>query len=295
MALCNDVLVVMDKPTRAQVALARALALQDAGRGQLTLAAFVYHPMAEQTETFDTHQRRAVRAALLHERAQWLRERVLDAGAAARDVTLETVWTKDLAGWVTRTAEERHVTLVVKSVNPSQTMLHTPTDWRLLRDCPVPVLLVAGRPWRKKPVVLATLDLKRTDRRHTRLNQKVLDTAAEIGAVTGGVVHAVHAIEISEVLRDLDIVDSRKAVTQARVRAGTACDRLVASYGIPSTRVHLPVGKAGAAIQRIALKIKADLLVLGTTARRGLRGFVIGNTAERILTKTGCDVLALKP
>ncbi|NJN52807.1 MAG: universal stress protein [Gammaproteobacteria bacterium] len=34
---------------------------------------------------------------------------------------------------------------------------------------------------------------------------------------------------------------------------------------------------------------------MGTTARRGVKGLVIGNSAERVLAKAPCDVLALKP
>ncbi len=42
-------------------------------------------------------------------------------------------------------------------------------------------------------------------------------------------------------------------------------------------------------------KNAVDLLVLGTVARSGLGGFFIGNTAEKILNRIQCSVLALKP
>jgi universal stress protein E len=38
-----------------------------------------------------------------------------------------------------------------------------------------------------------------------------------------------------------------------------------------------------------------DLLVLGTVARHGLSGFVLGNTAERLLPEVPCALLAIKP
>lgn len=40
---------------------------------------------------------------------------------------------------------------------------------------------------------------------------------------------------------------------------------------------------------------KIDLLVMGTVARTGIQGFLIGNTAENIVQKIGCSLLALKP
>jgi nucleotide-binding universal stress UspA family protein len=38
-----------------------------------------------------------------------------------------------------------------------------------------------------------------------------------------------------------------------------------------------------------------DILVMGTVARTGLPGFVLGNTAENIVQKLSCSLLALKP
>lgn len=38
-----------------------------------------------------------------------------------------------------------------------------------------------------------------------------------------------------------------------------------------------------------------DVLVMGTVARTGIAGFIIGNTAENILQKINCSLLALKP
>lgn len=40
---------------------------------------------------------------------------------------------------------------------------------------------------------------------------------------------------------------------------------------------------------------KIDILVMGTVARTGISGFIIGNTAENILQKIHCSLLALKP
>ena len=38
-----------------------------------------------------------------------------------------------------------------------------------------------------------------------------------------------------------------------------------------------------------------DLLVMGTVARSGLSGIIVGNTAEKILNHVDCSVLTLKP
>jgi nucleotide-binding universal stress UspA family protein len=45
----------------------------------------------------------------------------------------------------------------------------------------------------------------------------------------------------------------------------------------------------------MAAQLKADLVVMGTVARTGIAGLLIGNTADTILEQLRCSVLALKP
>jgi nucleotide-binding universal stress UspA family protein len=47
--------------------------------------------------------------------------------------------------------------------------------------------------------------------------------------------------------------------------------------------------------QELHSQIEADLVVMGTVARTGIPGFIIGNTAETILNQIDGSVLAIKP
>jgi universal stress protein E len=58
---------------------------------------------------------------------------------------------------------------------------------------------------------------------------------------------------------------------------------------------HLVKGRASKEIPILARKIEADLVVMGTVARTGIPGFIMGNTAETILNQIECSVLAIKP
>ena len=60
-------------------------------------------------------------------------------------------------------------------------------------------------------------------------------------------------------------------------------------------RVHIIKGEAGRVIPELAERKRADLIVMGTLSRSGVRGFLIGNTAEKILQKVDYSVLAVKP
>ena len=59
--------------------------------------------------------------------------------------------------------------------------------------------------------------------------------------------------------------------------------------------MHLLQGDAKQAIPEVVKKLGVELVVMGTVARTGIPGFVIGNTAESILNQLECSVLALKP
>jgi hypothetical protein len=59
--------------------------------------------------------------------------------------------------------------------------------------------------------------------------------------------------------------------------------------------MHLIKGEPAPTLLRAVRQLRGDLLVLGTVARTGVSGFLIGNTAETVLNEVNCSVLAIKP
>ena len=49
------------------------------------------------------------------------------------------------------------------------------------------------------------------------------------------------------------------------------------------------------AIVQVVNEIKPDLLVMGSQARIGIPGFLIGNTAEKVIRQVDCAVMTMKP
>src|SRR5207249_8982161 len=52
-------------------------------------------------------------------------------------------------------------------------------------------------------------------------------------------------------------------------------------------------GKAYASILTLAQKLPADLIVMGTHGRSGLKHMLIGSNTERVIAKSSCPVLAI--
>jgi nucleotide-binding universal stress UspA family protein len=53
--------------------------------------------------------------------------------------------------------------------------------------------------------------------------------------------------------------------------------------------VHLLKGPAKTMISTLATRLSANLVVMGTVARTGIPGLIIGNTAEAILNQLACS------
>jgi len=67
------------------------------------------------------------------------------------------------------------------------------------------------------------------------------------------------------------------------------------AYQKLSPNLHLPQGNAQKLIPEMAASRQTDLVVMGTVARTGIPGIIIGNTAEAVLDQLECSVLAVKP
>ena len=291
----DSILTILDKPKDAQTALERAIELQDLTSAHIDALAFSWHAMCENNEVFSVEQRRQMKKEILRTRASDARDLLTDAQANARNLNLKTAWTSDIAGWVTDAAAKSSNNLVVKSVHRSKTLAHTPLDWALLRTCPAPVLLTGKRRRKRSNVVLAALDLRHNDAKHVRLNKRVLDAASYFADLYGAKVHCVAAIEMSRVLQDLEIFDERKVAKKAQQKTAKVLDGLIKGYPIAKANVHYPIGKVGRAVAKVSHALDADLLVVGSTAHRYRQAVGLGNSAEQILQRVGCDVLSVHP
>ncbi len=60
-------------------------------------------------------------------------------------------------------------------------------------------------------------------------------------------------------------------------------------------QTHLVKGWPRKEIPALAARLDVDLVVMGTVARTGVPGLIMGNTAESIINQIDCSLLAIKP
>lgn len=173
------------------------------------------------------------------------------------------------------------------------------TDWELLRNSRLPVLVVKGVRRYRRPVLLAAIDPMHANAKPGSLDRVILGAAEELRRVLGGILHVMHAYEaLPYSVANARIANSRIAAEfRARSLAAStrAFARVMRSSAVPESNRHVVGQHPYAAIQHTAAKVRADVVVMGAIARSGIKRLLIGNTAERVLNELGCDVLVVKP
>ncbi|MNF97134.1 hypothetical protein D3C84_799530 [compost metagenome] len=211
------------------------------------------------------------------------------------NVTTEQAWNQSLHQTIVDVQQAEGCGLVVKQHYPDSALkkaLLTPEDWKLLRQCPSPVLLVKTAGSWKDKVILAAIDVGNTDLEHRHLHDTIIDHGYDIATLAKAHLHVISA-HPSPMLSSADPTFQLSETIQARYRE--QCKSFQAEFDIDDDHLHIEEGPADVLIPFMVHKLQAAVIVIGTVARSGLSGALIGNTAEVVLDAVESDVLVLKP
>lgn len=170
---------------------------------------------------------------------------------------------------------------------------------KLLRNCPCPVLLVKPECTPPPDRIVAAVDVQ-PDSDQQALSLSVLALAKQFhrpGAPPVAVVHAWTLYGEAMWASRLSPEELQERFTKAEGRVATALNDLVSKSVLTEseTAKNLIQGNPEGVIPAFLEREKMDLLVIGTMARSGIAGLIVGNTAENILNNVACSVLAVKP
>lgn len=79
-----------------------------------------------------------------------------------------------------------------------------------------------------------------------------------------------------------------------RQNAAEAVERALAKHDLADAFVEIEFGDPGHRVAEFAKKIGADLVVMPSHGRTGLRHLLIGSVAERVVRLSHCPVLVLR-
>lgn len=186
---------------------------------------------------------------------------------------------------------------------PEQGRAISPTDKQLLRKCPVPVLLLTASRKKRFARILAAVDPDPSQPARLELHRTVLKLAVSLAEREQAALDVVHAWDAFSAATlqgprfRLSAAELQRIIEQEQQVYRGWIDELLAAHagGDVSIRTHLLQGDPPATIIDLARRRRSDLLVMGTVARGGLPGLLIGNTAETVLDSIGCATLTVKP
>ena len=174
-------------------------------------------------------------------------------------------------------------------------------DMELLRKCPCPVLLARHGSPASRPQIAAAVNASTEDPDEQALNAKILEfallMASHLEAGPPRVLQVWTAFAERTIRSHSGDEQFASYVEGAGQRAAADLARLVRSFEgrLAETQSILRRGEPEDVIPEFVVAEGIDLVVMGTVARAGISGMLIGNTAERVLRKLPCSVLTVKP
>lgn len=300
MSIYNNVLVVLDPTTEQQKALDRALELSRKQGGKLTAFLSVYEFSYEMTTMLSGDEREAMKQAVIKDREIWVSGLLQQAQAQGLEISIQVVWHNRPFEAVVKAVLEQHFDLVIKGTHDHdvlKSMIFTPTDWHILRKCPCPVLLVKEHAWPAQGNIIAAVNAGSEQEHHKSLNNRVIDKAKQMAAMLNARVHLVNAYPGTPVNIAIEIPEFNPQEYNSTMQRHhkDAVKQLAAEHQILAEQCHVLEGMPEDVIPKLARQLDAEMVLIGTIGRTGLSAAIIGNTAEHVIDRLDCDVLALKP
>jgi len=209
-------------------------------------------------------------------------------------IRTQVVVTSDIAKWVVDYCQDKQFDLVLKAGHRSETLFHTPCDWELIRQLQIPVLIASQQHWRQKHAVLAALDPDAKDDAHRELNDSILKWTKKWAATFDCKIHIVYSLPVSKILRELDIIDVKQYAREHREEGEEKLAALLKNYDLPDVEMHVTAGAPERTIPHCANELKAELVIMGSTGRTGLKGKLLGNVAEKTMHNLRTDSLVIE-
>lgn len=268
----RTIFIVVDPAQDKPLALDRALSTASISAGE---AAGISPPrlhifMAVDCDNTDT----SADNPAIHRDGGWFFERVITPlDASGLEYSIEMSWSSDWYGSIITSAEKRSPELIMLPLvsRPAEHgRIFNESIWRLLRTAKFPVLVVQpGSPEQRK-VVLVAVNYQSHKPEYHQLNQKLIAGGHWLAGRSGAEVHIINAYKDS-----LNYPDRTQLANETKV---------------DTANIHVKAGAPEDVIASVAKEIGADLVMLGTRNRASRWR---GNTAEKIITKVSCDILAM--
>jgi nucleotide-binding universal stress UspA family protein len=190
---------------------------------------------------------------------------------------------------IVSTAEEQRADLIVmgaRGLGPIKERLLGSVSHRILALAPCATLIVNCMVKAMKQILLPLQGLSDAEAAIRFLQQKPFHDAVEVTLLT--------VLPSTQPPWPVDVAAAEKLEEQALQSAGDYIDGVaerLRAIGYQARGIAV-LGTPSAMILQEAIKLRSDLILMGTSGRQGITRFVLGSVSHAVLHKMPCPVLA---
>lgn len=303
----NNILVVLNPENEKQYALARAVRLVKEQKSEqkihITVFLAVYDLSYEMSALLSSEEREEMHRGVITQRTQLIQPYLEKYADPNIEFTPLVIWHSNEAEAIAAEVEKNAYDLVVKYTKEEESitsLIFTPMDWQLLRKCPTPLLMVRDGDWKHQRRILIAVNTSDDDedRNHSMINQQLVALGIDLASnLERGNVHLVTAYPPTPVNMAIDLPEFNGGEYEKNIRGQYLINMktLRQQFGIDEDHTHVKEGFPEEVIPEVAKELEAELVVLGTIGRTGLSAAFLGNTAEHVINRLSCNLLAIKP
>ncbi|WGV99014.1 universal stress protein UspE [Vibrio sp. YMD68] len=302
MSIYNKILVVADINNDQQPALARAIQLASKSTSTSHVMFFlsIYDFSYDMTSMLSSDERDAMRKGVIHQREQWMKKVAEPYLENDIEFEIKVVWhNRPYEAIIAEVFASSHDILIkgTRTHDILESVIFTPTDWHLLRKCPSPVLLVKNEFWPEDANIIASVHVGSENEAHSDLNDRMVKQLQNLSERLNTNSYLVNAYPITPANITIELPEFDPSTYTDAVRGHhlTSMKALRQKHSMDEEQTIVEQGLPEDIIPEVANRLTAAMVILGTTGRTGLSAVFIGNTAEHVIDKINCDVLALKP
>lgn len=298
----KHILLAFDTETDNQPAIDRATQLCQATGARMTLLWVDYNGALQDAKKFKGEELQEAQNAFLNHQAKDMlatADRLNQQGIACDS---KLVWAKRRYTAIVQASAETDCDLVIKTTSFSPSLKHllfTPTDWSLLRTCPKPLLLTSHESGKLDGRIAAAIDPGHNHDNSPEVNDNIIDAARFFSHLLNKPVDLLHTfstltqevmVATGETLFDYETYSQQTGEYHRKLMQEV--EQRLSGFEF---KTYVQEGEPEWVIPKFVEDHQSSLLVLGTSYRTGIKRALMGSTAEQVLSRISCDILAIKP
>ncbi len=303
MQLFKKILFVHDNDRDDQANFTRAVELAGESKAELTVLQVIDQLPRDFAIMITSLPEKEIVKLAVREQTHRL-EKIVFRVAGRKTINIKVVVGREYLEIIKEVLQGNH-DLVMKTVRGRGGVmgaLFGSTAMHLLRECPCPVWLIHPDMGKQFKRIMVAVDVTPGEEEGQVLNDQIMKLAvslSEQGKSELDIIHTWKKIDENFPTYAADYFpdDHAGIIKETENMHIGWLDSFLSRHDLNSICHHEYVlqGWADEIIVDFVQGHDIDLIVMGTVCRTGISGFFIGNTAEKILNRVQCSVLALKP